>query len=253
MDQTALDQVARLMRDAKRVLFVTGAGISADSGLPTYRGVGGLYDSAVTAEGYSIEEALSGPVFRRRPEVTWKYLSQIEQNCRGAQPNRAHQVVAGLEREIPYVLVYTQNVDGLHRDAGSSQLVEIHGNLRRLVCLGCGAERVVPDYAELAMPPRCEGCGGAVRPRVVLFGESLPLDELDRVETAMQEGFDLIFSIGTSSRFPYVVSPLLWAKSAGIPTVEINPGETDLSAMVDFPIKLGAADAMDRLWQQLHR
>lgn len=248
-----LDQVARLMRDVKRVLFVTGAGISADSGLPTYRGVGGLYEGAVTAEGYSIEEALSGPVFRRRPDVTWKYLAQIEQNCRGAQPNRAHQVLADLERHIPYVLVYTQNIDGLHRQAGSSELVEIHGNLRRLVCLGCGSESVVPDYSALTVPPRCPRCDGPIRPRVVLFGENLPLDELERVEAALQEGFDIVFSIGTSSRFPYVVSPLLWAKSVGIPTVEVNPGETDLSPVVDYHVRLRAAEAMDALWQQLHR
>lgn len=253
MSQTlgALEEVAGILRDARRVLFVTGAGISVDSGLPTYRGVGGLYDSAITVEGFTIEEALSGPVFHRHPEITWKYLFQIEQNCRGALPNRAHRVLAEIERRVPYVMVYTQNIDGLHRDAGSSRVVEIHGNLRHLYCLECGTARAVPDYAGLSIPPYCGTCGGRMRPRVVLFGENLPLAELYKVESALEKGFDIVFSVGTSSRFPYVVSPLLWARASGIPTVEINPGNTELSEVVDFPIKLRAAEAMDRLWEFL--
>jgi NAD-dependent deacetylase len=242
-----LEKVAELLRQAERVLFVTGAGVSADSGLPTYRGVGGLYDVEMTEEGFSIEEALSGPVFHRAPEVTWKYLAQIESGCRGARPNRAHDVLAALERSLPFVMIYTQNVDGLHRDAGSTRVVEIHGSLRHLYCLRCGCERVLRDFSGLAMPPRCDECGGLIRPRVVLFGENLPVAELRRVEEAMEGGFDLVFSIGTSSRFPYVVAPILWARAQGVPTVEINPGHTDLSDVVDFPLKMRAADAMDRL------
>lgn len=244
-----IDAVADLLARSGRVLFITGAGISADSGLPTYRGVGGLYDDATTEDGYSIEDALSGHVLRRRPDITWKYLAQIERTCRGARPNAAHHAIVRIERAIDYVMVFTQNVDGLHRDAGSARLVEIHGNLRELYCGGCGHEMSSADVVDQPLPPYCPHCGGHVRPRVVLFGEMLPLEALRRFEAAMAEGFDLVFSIGTSSRFPYVTAPVLWAREHGIPTVEINPGETELSPLVDFAIKRGAADAMEDIWQ----
>lgn len=243
-------EVARLVGRARRILFITGAGISADSGLPTYRGIGGLYEDRGTIDGLSIEGALSGAVFRVRPDITWKYLAQIESNCRGAHPNRAHEVIAELERERPFVMVLTQNVDGFHREAGSQRVLEIHGNLRQLRCTRCRHLEQVPDYGQLVLPPICPQCGAAVRPRVVLFGESLPVRELLELQTALAEGFDLVFSVGTSSVFPYIVEPVLLAKAQGRPTVEINPGETPVSGMVDYRFGMGAAEAMDRLWQE---
>ena len=113
--EIALDQIAEHLRQARRVLFITGAGISADSGLPTYRGVGGLYDSDETEEGMRIEDALSGRIFAVRPDITWKYLIQIEKSCRGAKPNAAHFAIACLEEHLDQVMVFTQNVDGLDR------------------------------------------------------------------------------------------------------------------------------------------
>jgi len=118
----AIERIARRLARSRRVLFITGAGISADSGLPTYRGVGGLYNDEATEDGLPIETALSGALFSIRPDVTWKYLAQIAHNCRGAQPNPAHLAIASLERRIPDTVVFTQNVDGLHRKAGSSNL-----------------------------------------------------------------------------------------------------------------------------------
>src|SRR5574343_1955841 len=148
-----LDEIAACLAQARRVLFITGAGISADSGLPTYRGVGGLYDSAVTAEGLRIEEALSGEVFALHPEITWKYLIQIEESCRGALPNAAHRAIAQLERHLERVMVFTQNVDGLHRAAGSTDIVEIHGNLQELACTACDHEEVAGDMSGREIPP----------------------------------------------------------------------------------------------------
>src|SRR5574343_1954233 len=242
-----LDAVAACLRRARRVLFITGAGISADSGLPTYRGVGGIYDSQATEEGLRIEDALSGEVFATHPEITWKYLIQIEENCRGAHPNAAHRVIALLEHRLEKVMVFTQNVDGLHRAAGSSDIVEIHGNLQTLACTGCLYEEAAGDMGGREIPPRCPACGGILRPKVVLFGEALPEDEMDRFIDAFQEGFDIVFSIGTSSTFPYIVQPVVFAASSGIPTVEINPARTQLSDTVDFYLPLGAAEAMTRI------
>ncbi len=247
----AIDEVARHLGQARRALFITGAGISADSGLPTYRGVGGLYDSELAAEGLRIEEALSGEVFALHPEITWKYLIQIEENCRGARPNAAHRVIALLEHRLEKVMVFTQNVDGLHRAAGSSDIVEIHGNLQTLACTGCLYEEATGDMGGREIPPLCPACGGVLRPKVVLFGEALPEDELDRFIDAFQEGFDIVFSIGTSSIFPYIVQPMIFAATSGIPTVEINPDHTQLSDIVDFYLPMGAAEAMTRIAVQL--
>lgn len=246
-----LDQVAALCRQAGPILFITGAGISADSGLPTYRGIGGLYDRSLTDEGLSIEQALSGPLFAVRPDITWKYLAEIEANCRGAGPNAAHRAIAQLERMHPGSLVFTQNVDGLHRAAGSRDLLEIHGTLHRLRCTECDRSREVADYAGLALPPACPACGGLLRPDVVLFGEELPLAGLQRLERALEQGFDLVFSIGTTSVFPYIAGPVLWAAQAGIPTVEINPGQSAVSNLVDYRLELGAAAALEALMARL--
>lgn len=249
--EAAIAAVARHLAGARRALFITGAGISADSGLPTYRGVGGLYDREVTDEGLRIEEALSGEVFALHPEITWKYLIQIEESCRGALPNAAHRAIAQLERHLERVMVFTQNVDGLHRAAGSTDIVEIHGNLQSLACTACPHEEAAGDMSRRAVPPLCPSCGGVLRPKVVLFGEALPEDELDRFIDAFQEGFDIVFSIGTSSIFPYIVQPVVFAASSGIPTVEINPVRTQLSDTVDYYLPMGAAEAMTRIFDEL--
>ncbi|MDR0735999.1 MAG: NAD-dependent protein deacylase [Zoogloeaceae bacterium] len=243
-------KIAVLLDRAKRVLFITGAGISADSGLPTYRGLGGLYENDLTAEGIPIEEALSGEMLRRRPEITWKYMAQIEENCRHAGPNAAHELMAQWERELPYVMVLTQNIDGLHRAAGSENVVEIHGDLHRLRCMHCGLREAAQNLAGRALPPACPQCGKAMRPEVVLFGEMLPEAELGRLRTALETGFDLVFSIGTTSVFPYIAQPVSQAVRAGVPTVEINPGHTCLSAHVAYRLPMGAAAALTAIEAQ---
>jgi NAD-dependent deacetylase len=249
-----LDQVAALCASARRILFITGAGISADSGLPTYRGIGGLYNSGMTEEGYAIEEALSGEMMSERPEITWKYLSQIEANCRGALPNTAHETIAWLE-EAREVTVLTQNIDSLHRAAGSGDLsgdlIEIHGTLHQLRCTGCGRRSAVADFAGLEIPPRCTDCGGMLRPDVVLFGEALPVDAVGRLIATLEAGTDLVFSIGTTSVFPYIAEPVIHALRRGVPTVEINPGESRVSWAVDVRLRMGAAAALGAIRQRL--
>ena len=240
----AIANIVEQLKRARRVLFITGAGISADSGLPTYRGVGGLYNDTATEDGLPIEQALSGAIFSTRPGITWKYLAQIEKNCRGAQPNAAHRLIAALEQRIPYVMVFTQNVDGLHGKAGSSNIIEIHGGLHELLCTACNFREAVKDYAELELPPRCPKFKGMLRPDIVLFGEALPPDALDRLSDAFRQGFDMVFTIGTSAIFPYITQPVVWAADLGITTIEINPVKTHLSDRVDFYLPVRASDAM---------
>jgi NAD-dependent deacetylase len=225
--------------------------MSADSGLPTYRGVGGLYDSGTTEEGLPIEVLLSGQLFAQRPEWTWKYLAEIERACRGAAPNRGHEVLALLESRIPRCVVLTQNVDGLHRRAGSTDVIEIHGNLHDLTCTLCDWRERVADFSALSLPPRCPRCRGIVRPAVVLFGEMLPGEAVDRLERELETGFDAVFTIGTTSVFPYIAAPVSLARARGTPTVEINPGESEVSDLVDLRIRAGAKEALDAIWAAL--
>lgn len=248
-----LNQVALTLARAERVLFITGAGISADSGLPTYRGVGGLYNDEHTEDGLSIEDALSGAVFAAHPEITWKYLAQIEENCRGAQPNAAHLAIAELQQRLARVTVFTQNVDGLHRLAGSHEVIEIHGNLQELMCTGCDFEESVADLSGHQLPPLCPACGSVLRPKVVLFGEALPEAAMAHFLDALDAGFDMVFTIGTSGVFPYIAEPVVWAAQNGIPTVEINPLPTRLSPLIDYHLTLGAAEAMAAIMARLTR
>lgn len=244
-----LQDFAQQLVNADSVLVITGAGMSADSGLPTYRGVGGLYDDKDTEDGIPIEVALSGPVFRATPEITWKYLGQIEKGTRGATFNRGHAVLAEMENYFDRFWILTQNVDGFHGFAGSNNVIEIHGNLHDLQCTSCDFRKTVDNYQDIEIPPECDHCQRMMRPSVVLFEESLPRDAIDTLDREHRIPFDVVISIGTSSHFPYIVQPVIFAKQVGSYTVEINPGETTISSIVDLKLPLSAAVVMDRVWE----
>lgn len=245
------DRVVERLATARRVLFITGAGISADSGLPTYRGIGGLYNDQHTDDGLPIEVALSGEVMASQPEITWKHLAQIEATCRGAHPNAAHRIIAALQDRLP-TTVLTQNIDGFHRKAGSRDLIEIHGDLFELYCEHCGHHENRSDYSGLKeLPPPCPHCLGHLRPAVVLFGEALPRPAVKRLEEVLTEGYDLVFSIGTTSVFPYIAQPFVAAAQFGALAVEINPASTNVSRFADVTWRCGAASALEQLWAAL--
>lgn len=247
-EQSAVSTVVDALAACRNLLFITGAGISADSGLPTYRGVGGLYDVEVTSEGLPIEVVLSGSMMTMRPELAWKYLGEIERACRGARFNRGHRVIAEMEEHFPRVWVFTQNVDGFHRMAGSRNVIDIHGDMHDLYCMQCGHELLVEDYRNLTIPPKCPECAGVLRPGVVLFDEILPMGKVSLMQEEMARGFDMIFSVGTTSAFPYISYPIRVAKALGITTVEINPGQTEVSGVVDIKIAHTAAETLDAVW-----
>ena len=236
-------EVSRLLKAAHRILFITGAGISAGSGLPTYRGVGGLYNDEMTSDGMPIEDALSGQCLASHPEITWKYLEQIEQNCRSVSPNAGHRAIARLERWLD-VVILTQNIDGLHALAGSTNIIEIHGNLGKRFCQNCGTPA---DADDKSMPPRCGSCGKVVRPAVVLFGERLPEAAISQLGEEMSHGFDMVFIVGTSALFPYITEPALQAMREGTPVVEINPARTHLSDLVPYYIPMPAEEALPQI------
>lgn len=251
MDAQQISDIARRLRDSRSVLFITGAGISADSGLPTYRGIGGLYEQDETEDGIPIEAALSGAMFRRDPGITWKYIHQIERSCRRAGPNRAHHAIAELESRFDRVWTLTQNVDGLHHSAGSQNVIDIHGDVHRLLCTRCGHRWRVTNYAGLDIPPSCPECASLARPEVVLFGEMLPLDRARLLQEQLMRGFEIVFSIGTTSVFPYIAEPVVDARRRGALTVEINPGTSEVSHLVDYRLRVGAAAAMDAVVEAL--
>lgn len=246
-----LDEVAQALREARRVLFVTGAGISAESGLPTYRGVGGLYGDRHTEEGLPIEDILSGPYFAAHPEVSWRYLHEMEAHTRGARPNAAHAAIAGLESRLDSVLVLTQNVDGFHREAGSTDVLDIHGDLHDLKCTACTWRDRTGDFAHLAPLPRCPRCDAVVRPDVVLFGELLSDAKMARLQLEVERGFDVVFSVGTTSLFPYISWPVVAGARAGALTVEVNPERTPVSGLVSVRLPMRAVEAFEGLSARL--
>jgi NAD-dependent deacetylase len=260
-----LEKLAAELRQAKRLLFITGAGISADSGLPTNRGVGGLYNTEQTEEGYPIEQCLSASMFRVRPDITWKYMRLIGEAVIQCQPNPAHKIIAKWEKEFAQrgdkVVVFTQNIDGYHRLAGSENVLEIHGSLGEFYCTECAWETVLDlqknssaleeRLKELAgdSVPKCPECGAVIRPRIVMFEEMLPREVLMQFQEEFDDGrgFDIVFSIGTSAMFPYITGPMYEAIRCGKTTVEINPVKGELSHRVAYYLPMGAADALTQL------
>lgn len=249
--QAQIIRAADLFRNANEVFVVTGAGISADSGLPTYRGIGGLYEDVETEDGVPIEVALSGPMFQRRPELTWKYLAQIEAGARDATQNRAHEILAEMERKYERFWILTQNIDGFHHSSGSTNVIEIHGNMHRMRCTQCRYQKIYADYTGFEIPPFCPDCRSRVRPDVVLFEEQLPENAISTLYRELGRPFDLVVSIGTSSYFPYIIEPVVQASRNAIPTIEINPADTPISEVVDVKLKLGAKDSLEAIWKEL--
>ena len=248
-----IEIVAKLIHESEKILFITGAGISADSGLPTYRGIGGLYNDKHTEENISIEDALSGIMMEKRPEITWKYLWQIGSACHKAKPNRAHEVITLIQETKPNTWVLTQNIDGLHNAAKTQNLIEIHGNAFSLHYTKCGKEKkydqLIAEFQnEINLPPTCSYCNGIIRPDVVLFGEMLPTKALEAYYSAINDNLDLIISIGTSGIFPYIAEPVKIANYHSKPTIEINPTQTDISHLFTYQIEMKAAEAMDKIW-----
>lgn len=244
-----IQQAARALAQAERILFITGAGLSADSGLPTYRGVGGLYNGH-TEDGLPIEVALSGPMLLRDPGLCWKYLAEIGRACLAGQPNAGHVAIAELQNRKPGCWVLTQNVDGYHRMAGSpaQRLIEIHGTLAPLFCMSCGRESAeLAEHLSTLLPPRCAHCRGVLRPPVVLFEEMLPQQAVGRLQSELQTGFDAVVAVGTSASFAYIVEPLLQVRNSGGFTAQIDPSASELSLLVDLHIAGAAADVLPHL------
>lgn len=220
---------------------ITGAGISAESGIPTYRGVGGIYDDP--DEGNRTVEALSGPTLVRDPDRTWRAVAALARHTLNAQPNAAHRAMVRMEQVLDRFVVLTQNVDGLHRQAGSRNVIDIHGDVLATRCMSCDVRTRLTrsELAELDATPPCPDCKGQLRPDAVLFEEMLdPRKVLQLQEAFYREPPDLVLVVGTSAMFPYIAEPVYAAAQSGRLTIEVNPEPTPLSDVVGVSLR-GAA------------
>lgn len=243
----AIASARRRLSGARRVAVLTGAGISAESGIPTFRdsqtGLWSQFDpmQLATEEG-----------FRADPPLVWRWYAWRRTLVGQARPNAGHRALAAAEAHFEHLRVITQNVDGLHARAGSSDLIELHGNILRTICLEhCGYSEDVPAMLPRGEPPRCPRCGSWLRPAVVWFGEMLDPTALDEA-AAGAEGCDVMLVVGTSGLvYPAAGLPAS-ARRSGAAVITVNPEPTDLDGLAAVCIKGKAAEVLPRLLEAMH-
>ncbi|TLX92526.1 MAG: NAD-dependent deacylase [Thaumarchaeota archaeon] len=231
------EPVADKLREAKKIVFVTGAGISQESGIPTFRGKDGLWRK------YDAMKLATIDAFNEDPKLVWEWYEERRQNILAAKPNRGHEAIAELEKH-KQVHVLTQNIDGLHQRAGSKQVYELHGSIITIKCTVCDfKDKITSSLSEL--PPLCK-CGNILRPDVVWFGEPLPQDVWQDA-MVQASSCDVMIVVGTS----LVVSPAnllpVYAKQNGATVIEVNLEETPMSSSMDLSLRSSAAKALPEL------
>lgn len=235
------EELVTRLRNARRTVVLTGAGVSAASGVPTFRGADGLWRT------YRAEELATPEAFAHDPKTVWEWYDWRRTVLAGCSPNAAHDVLARWSARPGFTLI-TQNVDGLHERAGTANVIRFHGSIWQLRCAAdCGAPPWEDRSAPMgALPPACPTCGGLARPGVVWFGESIDPEILERASTAAANA-DVLLSIGTSSLVFPAAGLLHHARRAGAFTAEINPGATGASGDVDLAIAAPAEHALPML------
>jgi NAD-dependent deacetylase len=242
------EKIIQKFFNASRVAALTGAGISAESGIPTFRGENGLWKELAP------EELASFDAFYSNPAIVSEWYQHRRTIIQNSSPNPAHHALFELSGLFPQFDIITQNVDGLHQRAGCQNVIELHGSIMRNYCIRCGYRYTVEEFDDIYESsfnhvPLCH-CGGYIRPDVVWFGEPLPTDQLDTaVYTASNA--DIFIIIGTSARVqPASELPIL-AKSKGAFLVEINPNRTVMTDSVDLSIRGAAGIVLPKLVEQL--
>ncbi len=238
------DGLASALERVRSVGVITGAGISTESGIQAYRGVGGVYDDPDAGD--RLVDALTGGTLRTDPDRTWRAVADLARRAEGAAPNAAHHAIARLEDGVERFVLLTQNVDGLHRAAGSRNIIDIHGDLSRTQCMRCFAFSDPPDWHAIEGAPRCD-CGGTLRPDVVLFEEMLPQRKLLAIQDELiDHAPDLILVVGTTALFEYIAMPV-YAAGVGTLTVEVNPEPSAVTRAVDFYLPARAGTAVPQI------
>jgi len=238
MSEAILERIRR----AKRVSVLTGAGISAESGIPTFRGAGGVWEK------YDYRKLATQEGFREDPQLVWEWYQLRQVEMKKAVPNPAHETIAEMEKYYPEFSVLTQNIDGMHERAGNRRVIELHGNIWRMRCPRDGTMIQLSDPV-LEIPPLCQ-CGSIMRPDVVWFGEPLPNEAVDSASKAASQS-DVMFVVGTSAVvYPAAALPILTKNSGGL-VIEINIEETDVSSYADASFFGRAGQVLPVLWKRI--
>lgn len=231
------DSLARQIKDAKKIVFVTGAGISQESGIPTFRGKDGLWRK------YDPMQLATIDAFYEDPKLVWEWYEERRGNILAAKPNAGHFAISELAK-FKEVIILTQNIDGLHQRSGSKHVLELHGSIIRIKCTVCDFKDNIATPFD-SLPPKCR-CGNILRPDVVWFGEGLPQDVWGEAISHAQS-CDVMIIVGTS----LVVSPAntlpLYAKQNGAVLIEVNPEKTVMSSEMDLSIRETSANALPKL------
>jgi NAD-dependent deacetylase len=234
-----LELAIERLQTATRVAVLTGAGISAESGIPTFRDA----QTGLWAQ-YNPEDLASPAAYATDTKLVWEWYAWRFELCVNAKPNPAHEKLALLEQRTPEFLLVTQNVDGLHARAGSERMVELHGNIMQARCESCQTRFALEPGFEI--PPTCPNCGARARPNVVWFGEQLPRRELERAQIAFQT-CEVALVIGTSGLVEPAASLGRIAKNRGAFLIELNPISTPLSSFANASIRAGAVAGLRML------
>jgi NAD-dependent deacetylase len=214
-----------LLSRKNRVVVLTGAGISAESGVPTFRGEDGLWKK------FRPEELATFDAFMANPQLVWEWYEYRRKIIEEIKPNPGHSALVDFQNHFEKFDLITQNVDGLHHQAGSKNVIELHGNIKRNKCIRCGKKYESLEGTTEGIPPKCP-CGGNIRPDVVWFGEMLPQDAIHYAFEVSSE-CDLFFSIGTSAVVHPAASLPMIAKRNGAYVVEVNISPTEISHLVN--------------------
>ncbi|MBN2028958.1 NAD-dependent deacylase [bacterium] len=237
------NRLIETIKSARKIAVLTGAGISAESGVPTFRGEEGLWKK------FRPEELANFEAFMRNPELVWEWYNYRRKLISEVQPNPGHVALAEMEACVDSYWLITQNVDGLHRRAGNRHILELHGNIMRSRCITCGQKEETLDMFEKGELPRCT-CGGIMRPDVVWFGEMLPSDILNQAFQAA-EACDLFFSIGTSAVVHPAASLPITALNQGAFVIEINIEPTVISGKLHESIIGKSGEVLPQLLKDI--
>jgi NAD-dependent deacetylase len=240
---TLSEEVLNALRGAKSVVVLTGAGVSAESGVPTFRGQEGLWRN------YNPQELATPVAFQRDPVLVWEWYNWRRELIAPLQPNPAHVAIAALEERSPDFVLLTQNIDGLHTLAGSQHVLEIHGNIWRVRCVTEGTVTENREVPLKEIPPYCE-CGAMLRPHIVWFGESLDPDILSRSFQAIEQ-CDFLMVVGTSAVVQPSASFPIMARQRGATVLEVNMEPTPISSIVNASLFGKAGELLPRLIEAL--
>jgi NAD-dependent deacetylase len=237
MQSESVAVAADMLRSAQRVVAFTGAGVSAESGVPTFRGAGGLW------EGHPVEELASPRGFYADPVKVWRFYEERRRNLAQVRPNPAHRVLAGWQDRFPAYTIATQNVDGLHQAGGAREVLELHGSIWRVRCLGCGREREERTVPLSRVPPLCSECGAMERPGVVWFGEFLPEAAMAAAFAAIEK-CEVLVVVGTSAVVYPAAGFVEVASSAGAKVIEVNPEASRMAHLADVALRGPAGELL---------